>query len=155
MLFFQPPFHHKKEKPFQYIKSGGIALMPSRREGLPIAALEILSVGIPIIADQAAFTIYEVYEICQKRAADMICIGPVEVGGIQPMLKVAAIAESAGLKICIHSSFSTGITTSAEYQIGKLIPNIDDGNQIMCQLLKQQVLVIKWISSNSLQSTKV
>ena len=40
----------KKEKPFQYIKSGGIALMPSRREGLPIAALEILSVGIPIIA---------------------------------------------------------------------------------------------------------
>ena len=40
----------KKDKPFQYIKSGGIALMPSRREGLPIAALEILSVGIPIIA---------------------------------------------------------------------------------------------------------
>ena len=98
------------------------------------------SVGIPIVADQSAFTIYDVYEICQKRAADMICIGPVEIGGIQPMLKAAAIAEAAGLKVCIHSSFSTGITTSAEYQIGKLIPNLDDGNQIMCQLLKQDIV---------------
>ena len=98
------------------------------------------SVGIPIVADQSAFTIYDVYEICQKRAADMICIGPVEIGGIQPMLKAAAIAEAAGLKICIHSSFSTGITTSAEYQIGKLVPNLDDGNQIMCQLLRQDIV---------------
>ncbi len=98
------------------------------------------SVGIPIVADQSAFTIYDVYEICQKRAADMICIGPVEIGGIQPMLKAAAIAEAAGLKICIHSSFSTGITTSAEYQIGKLIPNLDDGNQIMFQLLKHDIV---------------
>ena len=98
------------------------------------------SVGIPIVADQSAFTIYDVYEICQKRAADMICIGPVEIGGIQPMLKAAAIAEAAGLKICIHSSFSSGITTSAEYQIGMLIPNLDDGNQIMCQLLKQDLV---------------
>lgn len=45
------------------------------------------SVGIPIVADQSAFTIYDVYEICQKRAADMICIGPVEIGGIQPYAK--------------------------------------------------------------------
>ena len=106
------------------------------------------SVGIPIVADQSAFTIYEVYEICQKRAADMICIGPVEVGGIQPMLKVAAIAEAAGLKICIHSYFSSGITTSAEYQIGKLIPNLDDGNQIMCQLLKQDIVTSKFNPKN-------
>ena len=32
------------------------------------------------------------------------------------------------------------ITTSAEYQIGKLIPNLDDGNQIMCQLLKHDIV---------------
>ena len=89
------------------------------------------SVGIPIVADQAAYTLYDVYEICRQRAADMICIGPVEVGGIQPMLKAAAIAVAAGLKICIHSSFTTGITSCAEHQIGRLIPNLDDGNQIM------------------------
>jgi len=98
------------------------------------------SVGIPIVADQSAYTLYDVYEICQKRAADMICIGPVEVGGIHPMLKVASIAEAAGLKICIHSSFTTGITSCAEHQIGRLIPNLDDGNQIMWQLLKDDIV---------------
>lgn len=98
------------------------------------------SVGIPILADQAAFTLYDVYEICRQRAADMICIGPREIGGIQPMLKAAAVAEAAGLKICIHSSFTTGITTCAEHHIARCIPNLDDGNQIMLQLAKENIV---------------
>ncbi|WP_202075982.1 mandelate racemase/muconate lactonizing enzyme family protein [Pseudooceanicola pacificus] len=98
------------------------------------------SVGIPIVADQAAFTLYDVYEICRMRAADMICIGPREVGGIQPMLKAAAVAEAAGLSICIHSSFTTGITTCAEHQIARMIPNLDDGNQIMWQLARDNIV---------------
>lgn len=98
------------------------------------------SVGIPIVADQAAFSVFDVYEICRKRAADMICIGPREAGGIQPMLKAAAIAEAAGLGICIHSSFTTGITTAAEHQIARMIPNLDDGNQIMWQLAKDTIV---------------
>lgn len=98
------------------------------------------SVGIPIVADQAAFTLFDVYEICRQRAADMICIGPREVGGIQNMLKAAAVAEAAGLSICIHSSFTTGITTAAEYQIARMIPNLDDGNQIMWQLARDNIV---------------
>ena len=98
------------------------------------------SVGIPVVADQAAFTLYDVYEICRRRAADMICIGPREVGGIQAMLKAAAVAEAAGLSICIHSSFTTGITTAAEYQIARMIPNLDDGNQIMWQLARDNIV---------------
>lgn len=95
---------------------------------------------IPIVADQAAFTLFDVYDICAKRAADMICIGPREVGGIQNMLKAAAVAEAAGLGICIHSSFTTGITTAAEHQIGRMIPNLDDGNQIMWQLAADNIV---------------
>ncbi|OWU85369.1 muconate cycloisomerase [Oceanicola sp. 22II-s10i] len=97
-------------------------------------------VGIPIVADQAAFTLFDVYEIARMRAADMICIGPREVGGIQPMLKAAAVAEAAGLSICIHSSFTTGITTAAEHQIARMIPNLDDGNQIMWQLARDNIV---------------
>ena len=40
----------KKMNPFSFIKSGSVALMPSKREGLPIALLEILSQGIPILS---------------------------------------------------------------------------------------------------------
>jgi muconate cycloisomerase len=107
-----------------------------------IEALEHVrrAVGIPIVADQAAFTLYDVYEICRRRAADMICIGPREIGGVRPMLQVAAVAEAAGLKVCIHSSFTSGVTTCAEHHAALSIPNLDDGNQIMWQLLREDVV---------------
>lgn len=98
------------------------------------------SVGIPVVADQAAFTLHDVYEICRRRAADMICIGPREIGGIRPMLKAAAIAEAAGLNICIHGAFTSGISACAEHQAALAIPNLDDGNQIMCQLAREDIV---------------
>lgn len=113
---------------------------PTVSWSIPAMAHVREKVGIPIVADQAAFTLYDVYEICRQRAADMICIGPREIGGIQPMMKAAAVAEAAGLKICIHSSFTTGITTAAEHHIGLAIPNLDDGNQIMWQLVKKDIV---------------
>ncbi|MEK1890406.1 MAG: mandelate racemase/muconate lactonizing enzyme family protein [Phyllobacterium sp.] len=113
---------------------------PTVSWSIPAMAHVREKVGIPIVADQSAFTLYDVYEICRQRAADMICIGPREIGGIQPMMKAAAIAESAGLKICIHSSFTTGITTCAEHHIGLAIPNLDDGNQIMWQLVQKDIV---------------
>jgi len=113
---------------------------PTVSFSIPAMAQVRQAVGIPVVADQAAFTLYDVYDICRQQAADMICIGPREIGGIQPMLKAAAVAEAAGLKICIHSSFTTGITTCAEHQIALAIPNLDDGNQIMWQLLRQDIV---------------
>ncbi|MBS3651268.1 mandelate racemase/muconate lactonizing enzyme family protein [Pseudaminobacter sp. 19-2017] len=113
---------------------------PTVSWSIPAMAHVREKVGIPIVADQAAFTLYDVYEICRQRAADMICIGPREIGGIQPMMKVAAVAEAAGLKICIHSSFTTGITTCAEHHIALAIPNLDDGNQIMWQLVQKDIV---------------
>jgi L-alanine-DL-glutamate epimerase-like enolase superfamily enzyme len=98
------------------------------------------SVEVPIAADQAVFTLHDVYEVCRTQAADIIVLGPREIGGIQPMLKAAAIAEAAGLKICIHGSFTTGITTCAEHQIGRFVPNLDHGNQIMWQLLRDNLV---------------
>jgi muconate cycloisomerase len=98
------------------------------------------SVDVPIAADQAAFTLNDVYEICRTQAADIIVLGPREIGGLQPMVKAAAIAEAAGLKICIHGSFTTGITTCAEHQIARFLPNLDHGNQIMWQLLRDTII---------------
>ncbi len=98
------------------------------------------SVGVPIAADQAVFTLNDVYEVCRTQAADVIVLGPREIGGLQPMVKAAAIAEAAGLEICIHGSFTTGITTCAEHQIGRFLPNLDHGNQIMWQLLRDTLV---------------
>lgn len=95
---------------------------------------------VAIGADQAVFTIHEVYQACSTSAADMIAVGPREAGGLHAMIKAAAIAEGAGLNICIHSSQTTGITTCAEHHVARAISNLDDGNQIMWQLLKDNII---------------
>jgi L-alanine-DL-glutamate epimerase-like enolase superfamily enzyme len=96
--------------------------------------------SIAIGADQAVFTLNDVYLATRRRDADMIAVGPREIGGLRPMMKAAGIAEAAGMKICIHSSMTTGITTCAEHHVARAIPNLDDGNQIMWQLLQDTII---------------
>ncbi|MBX2870188.1 MAG: mandelate racemase/muconate lactonizing enzyme family protein [Acidiferrobacterales bacterium] len=96
--------------------------------------------AVALGADQSVFTLHDVYQACATGAADMIAVGPREVGGLKPMIKAAAIAEGAGLNICIHSSMTTGITTCAEHHVARAIPNLDDGNQIMWQLLSDNIV---------------
>jgi len=95
---------------------------------------------IAIGADQAVFTLDEVFRTCATGAADLIAVGPREIGGLRGTMKAAAIAEGAGLNICIHSSMTTGITTCAEHHVARAIPNLDDGNQIMWQLLREDIV---------------
>lgn len=56
------------------------------------------------------------------------------------MIQAAAIAEGAGLNICIHSSMTTGITTRARHHVARSISNLAHGNQIMWQLLNKDIV---------------
>jgi muconate cycloisomerase len=98
------------------------------------------SVGIPIAADQCVYTPNDVYEVCRQQAADLIVLGLHETGGVAALRKAAAIAEAAGLNICLHGVFESGITTCASYQAALTLPNLDDGNQIMWQLLARDIV---------------
>ena len=98
------------------------------------------AVGIPLAADQVNFTPGEVYQTCVRNAADVIVLGLHETGGILEFRKAAAIAEAAGLNVCLHGIFESGITTCASNQAAATIPNLDDGNQIMCQLLSEDLV---------------
>lgn len=106
---------------------------------LPLKHLKERS-PIALGADQSVFTVQDVYQACASGAADMIAVGPREIGGLRAMMKASAICEGAGLTLCIHSSMSSGITTCAEHHVGRVAANLDDGNQIMWQLLKDNVI---------------
>ena len=106
---------------------------------LPLKHLKERS-PIALGADQSVFTLQDVYQACATGAADMIAVGPREIGGLRAMMKASAICEGAGLTLCIHSSMTTGITTCAEHHIGRAAANLDDGNQIMWQLLKDNII---------------
>ena len=98
------------------------------------------STSIPIGADQIVFTPSDVYEVCRTRAADLIVLGLHETGSITRLQKAAAIAEVAGLNVCIHGKLESGITTCASIQAASVIPNLDDANQYMNGLLAEDII---------------
>lgn len=108
-----------------------------------IAALRQVkaSVPVPIAADQSVFTAHDVYAICTQAAADAIVISIHEAGGLLALKKAAAIAEAAGIPICLHGQSVSSITDAAQHQAGLAIPNLTDGNQIMHQLLVEDLVI--------------
>ncbi len=109
---------------------------------MSIAALRQVreAVGTPIAADQAVFTPADVYEICRQRAADVIVLSPQEAGGLLAFGKAAAIAEAAGVPICLHGQGVSGITDCAQHHLGLRTANLTEGNQIMHQLLVEDLI---------------
>ena len=113
---------------------------PTDCESLSALAQVRAKSPIAIAADQRVFTPYDVYDVCRAQAADLIVIGLHETGGITRFIKSARIAEAAGINICIHGLYETGITTCATYQAAAVLPNLDDGNQYMNHFLAWDVI---------------
>jgi len=95
---------------------------------------------ILIGVDQSVFNLNDLFHIASLKAADLVVLGIHETGGIEGLKKAAAVAESAGLNICIHGLHETGITTCAANQVASTIPNLDDGNQYMNHLLETDII---------------
>ena len=95
---------------------------------------------VAIAADQLVFTPYDVFDVCREQAADLIVLGLHETGGIKRFCQSAHIAQAAGLNICIHGLYETGVTTCAANQAAATVPNLDDGNQYMNHLLEWDII---------------
>ena len=114
---------------------------PTTSESVTALAQVRAASPVAIAADQLVFTPANVYEVCRERAADVIVLGLHETGGILRFRKAAAVAEAAGIRICVHGVHETGITTCAANQVAATLPNLDDGNQYMNHLLKEDVVM--------------
>ena len=113
---------------------------PTDCESLSALAQVRANSPIAIAADQCAFTSYDVFDICREKAADLIVLGLHETGGISGFCDSAAIAKAAGINICIHGLYESGITTCATNQAAATIANLDDGNQYMNHLLDWDIV---------------
>ena len=113
---------------------------PTHCESVSALAQVRANSPVAIAADQLVFTPYDAFDVCREKAADLIVLGLHETGGIARFRKTAHIAESAGIDICIHGLYETGITTIATHHVAATLPNLDDGNQIMNHLLKWDIV---------------
>lgn len=113
--------------------------IPGRTGSEGLARLRAVT-NIPIAADQTVYSADDAFDICRNRAADVIVLGLHETCGVVRFRKAAAVAEAAAVNICLHGVFETGITTCASNQVAATINNMDDGNQIMWQLLAEDIV---------------
>jgi L-alanine-DL-glutamate epimerase-like enolase superfamily enzyme len=113
---------------------------PTNSNSLAALAQVKSTSSIAIAADQLVFTPEDVYAVCRQQAADLIVLGLHETGGIGRFRKSAAIAEAAGLNVCLHGLYETGITTCASNQVGATLNNLDDGNQYMNHFLAEDII---------------
>lgn len=113
---------------------------PTPSDSLSALAQVKRSSPIAIAADQLVFTPEDVYDVCRHQAADLIVLGLHETGGITRFRKAAAIAEAAGINLCLHGLYESGITTCATNQVAATINNLDDGNQYMNHFLDDDII---------------
>ena len=113
---------------------------PTHAESIDALARVRASSPVAIAADQSVFTPHDAFDACRRHAADLLVIGLHETGGLLRFNKVAHIAAAAGIEVCIHGLYETGITTAASNQVAAATPNLDDGNQYMNHLLAWDIV---------------
>jgi L-rhamnonate dehydratase len=79
---------------------------------------------VPVALDESAYTLADVGNIVRAGAADVILLDPHEIGGLWQTIKAAAIAESAGIPVTLHSGGELGFSQAAYIHLAASIPNM-------------------------------
>jgi glucarate dehydratase len=79
---------------------------------------------VPVALDESAYDLTDVGNIVRMGAADVILVDPHETGGLWPCIKAAAVAESAGIPVTLHSGGELGLSQAAYLHLAASIPNM-------------------------------
>ncbi|MDL4775407.1 MULTISPECIES: mandelate racemase/muconate lactonizing enzyme family protein [Thermomonosporaceae] len=79
-------------------------------------------VGIRVMADESVQSAQDAMEIVRRGAADVLNIKVLKVGGLYRALRVAAVAEAAGLAVKIGSMPELGVATLAALHLAAALP---------------------------------
>ena len=94
-----------------------ILYMEQPVEGLDAMAEVTRRVDTPVMADESAWTTWDILEIIEKKAADIISIYTTKPGGLLKARKVAAIAEAAGFPCNVNGSVEMGVGNAANVHL--------------------------------------
>lgn len=71
----------------------------ARRDLKGMAEIRRAADGVPVMADEALFTIQDAYALAEARAVDAYCIKLYKLGGITTAKKIGAIGEAANIQL--------------------------------------------------------
>jgi L-alanine-DL-glutamate epimerase-like enolase superfamily enzyme len=81
---------------------------------------------IPILLDEAVFTLDDALEAIYTEACDMISIYPGKNGGIAQSMQISRAAKAAGLQCVIGSNLEWEIGSAAMLHLAVAMPNLAD-----------------------------
>ena len=70
-----------------------------RRDLAGLAEIRRQAMGIPVMADEALFTVQDAFALAEARAVDAFCIKLYKLGGFTPARKIAGIAQGANIQL--------------------------------------------------------
>jgi o-succinylbenzoate synthase len=82
------------------------------------------AVEVPIMADESAHSVSDVFELVKLNAVDMINIKLMKCGGLRNAVKISNIAEAAGMPCQIGCMIETGIGITAGTHLALALENI-------------------------------
>ncbi|KIL48484.1 mandelate racemase/muconate lactonizing enzyme family protein [Jeotgalibacillus soli] len=77
---------------------------------------------IPIMADESAHTLKDVYQLAKHQAVDLIGIKLIKCGGITPAVQIAQFSEAIGLQCVLISPWDTLLATNASLHLSTILP---------------------------------
>jgi len=95
---------------------------PCEAWDLPGMAEVRRAVNIPIEADESCFGPHDAEAVVRAEAADVLNIKIAKAGGFCNAMKIATIAEEAGLQCVLGTAFGTGVKIAAKLQLAAAIP---------------------------------
>lgn len=103
-------------------------VLPSNLDGM---AYVRNSVSAQILAHESSWTLPDTLNVIKKGAADIVSVEPRMTWGILATKKAAAVAESAGMPVIMHSFAELGVAQAAILHIIASTPNFILANQCM------------------------
>ncbi|WP_026702059.1 muconate/chloromuconate family cycloisomerase [Salibacterium aidingense] len=85
---------------------------------------------VPVMADESLQSIYDAMRIVQAGAADIFSLKIHKAGGLKNTVKMAGIAEAAGVSCFGGTSLESSIGTAAALHAYGSIPNLDYGSEL-------------------------
>ncbi|GGE45107.1 hydrophobic dipeptide epimerase [Pullulanibacillus camelliae] len=79
------------------------------------------AVSIPIMADESLYNHYDALELIKREAVDLFAIKLIKCGGIYPAIKIAQVAEAAGIECVLISPWDTLLGTYANLHLSMVL----------------------------------
>src|SRR5690625_1793358 len=102
-------------------------LAPHDIEG---AALLVDMKQVPVMADEGLATVQDAFLLAKEQAANIFSLKIHKSGGMRNTLKIAGIAEAAGISCFGGTSLESSIGTAACLHAFASIPNLDYGSEL-------------------------